>query len=237
MSSYASAVAAALLLTTGAAMSPPDVVLDLINGSPSPQTILSTQVCVGLMNRDDKSHNGIYTLMDEYDAMWLYDIFGVSNPRTTPINEFMMSCLSSTALVNGHILYEYNTQQAIVPNLITLAAVLNATLLEKDQAEEYASNLVYDATVEWYNYTPYDATKFMYDKYVNQTSTLAYMNPGYDNAANPSDPPLTKSPNLKLTDYIVKEKLFNMYLNDGCIRGSDEYALLEEITAYNTWPK
>ena len=69
--------------------------------------------------------------------------------------------------------------------MVTLAAVLAAVPLEAtDPVVASASpNLVFDLTTEWKGFSPFDATSYMFDNYINETSTLAWMNPGYDNAA------------------------------------------------------
>jgi hypothetical protein len=43
--------------------------------------------------------------------------------------------------------------------------------------------MIYNLITEWSGFTPLNATSFMFDHYINETSTLAWMNPGYDNAA------------------------------------------------------
>ena len=63
---------------------------------------------------------------------------------------------------------------------------------------------------------------------VSDTTTLAFVNPGYDNAANPSDPPLTGAPRLKLVDYLVKERVFTIYLNDACARNTATWCAMRE---------
>ena len=220
----------------------PSVIVDLFSSAPSVQTLLAVQVCTGLQNRDDyfnssTSYGGVFTIQDDYDVQWLRDLYGIVDPSTLPVDTFLAQCMSDTA-VKGYILYDYSIQQALVPNLITLAGVLDAIPLEASMVDAYNGyKMAFDATVQWNGYSPLNATQYMYDKYADQTTTMAIMNPGYDNAVNPSDPPLTQSPNLKLTDYIVKAKLFNFYLNDACIKGTDEYELMLKMTQYNPWPR
>lgn len=223
-------------LLAAVAQCAPDITVDLLSNNPSVQTILATQVCAGLFNSDENGLS-VYTLMDSYDSAWLLDIEGINNPETTSSDDFLTKCLGNTPLVKGYILYDYSVQQAIVPNLITLASMLNAIPLEYGHPSTVGSVMVYDAVSQWKDFAAVDATQYMYDNYVNMTTAMAYMNPGYDNAANPSNPPLTRSPNLKLTDHIVKEKLFNLYMNDACIPGTAEYDLMLIMTRYNTWPK
>lgn len=86
-------------------------------------------------------------------------------------------------------MYDYSLQQALLPNLITLASVLDAVPLEAGHPAIASAQptVVYNLITEWAGFSPLDATSFMYDNFVKQTTTLAWMNPGYDNAANVSD--------------------------------------------------
>lgn len=59
----------------------------------------------------------------------------------------------------------------------------------------------------------------------------------YGKPPMPFNPPLTGTPNPGLTDYIVKEKLFNFFLNDGCIPGTKAHVLVERIVTENPWPR
>lgn len=78
----------------------------------------------------------------------------------------------------------------------------------------------------WNRWTPPDAlaaTDYVYATYANQTTGMSKMDPGLDVHHHPIHPNITGEPNTGLTDYIVKEKLFNFFLNDGlslchCIR-------------------
>ena len=44
----------------------------------------------------------------------------------------MSECFSTKNIVKGYIRYNFTQQQNIVPNLITLAAVMDAVLLQDD---------------------------------------------------------------------------------------------------------
>merc|ERR1719379_1972672 len=63
------------------------------------------------------------------------------------------------------------------------------------------------------------------------------MNPGFDEKNNSIHPPLDGTPNPGLIDYIVKERLFNFWLNNGCIPLTKEHELMEKIVQNNPWPK
>jgi len=87
--------------------------------------------------------------------------------------------------------------------------------------------------------TPYDATEYVYNKHVNMTTGLVKMNPGYESQTGKKilDPKINHPPATGLVDYIVKERLFNLYLPDGCIPLTHEHALMKKIAENNPWPK
>eukprot|EP01084_Bolivina_argentea_P316278 548182_1 len=177
------------------------------------ETRIAVQICSGLYNRIP-DNNGVYTLMSEpYDTDWLKDLYNISNPILTPINDFMIECLSTKNIAKGYIRYNYTLQHLITPNLITMASILNAVLLEDGSPYIINNTLLFDAIVEFRHYTALEATKYMYNHYINSTTTLAFMD------ASPCNP--------GLIDYIIKEKIFNLYLSNACIRGTPEYEFFD----------
>ena len=223
----------ALAATVGASSSTaPEIFVDIRDNTP--QERLSVLGCVGLLNRNENDFNGVYTFKDQDDFDWLTDITGISDPVMTSFSDFMAYCIAKQP---RYVTYDYQTQQGLIPNLITLAAVEDAVLLEKGQFPVSGASLVLDATSAWAGMEPLQTTEYIYDHYINDTTTLSYMNPGYDNGADPSNPPLTGDPSLGLTDYIVKEKIFNIYLWNACIKGTDQYSFFSKLEVDNPWPR
>ena len=82
----------------------------------------------------------------------------------------------------------------MVPNIATLAAVLDAVPLEDTQlaAINVSSSPVLDL-VQLFPWTddivdaPRRATEWVYDRYINQTTGAAKMNPGLDVHGNDSE--------------------------------------------------
>jgi hypothetical protein len=68
---------------------------------------------------------------------------------------------------------------------------------------------------------------------------MAKLNPGYDvhSFSGNVHRNLTRMMDSKFIDYSVKEKMFTFFEVDGCIPGTGEHALLEEIVNNNPWPK
>jgi hypothetical protein len=140
--------------------------------------------------------------------------------------------------VTGRIRYSFKQEQIVVPNIITLAGVLDAVPLE-DSSPFLPPNypVAFDTLASWPNFTALEATQYMYTNHVNATSTMSKMNPGLDVHGFPFNPPLTLLPDLSLTDYIVSARLFNFFLVDGCIPGTPENSLMEEMSQHNPWPR
>ena len=199
---------------------------------PSPATVLAVQVCAGLMNRD-AAGPAVYTLMHGEDAGWLAAVApGGGTPATAPA--LVAECLSAHG--SRVIRYNFSSQQELVPNLVTLAAVLAAVPLEDGSPLLPPAPVVaFDAVDAWAGFAALDATRFMYATFARNTTGLAKMNPGWDVHGFPLDPPLTGLPDLSLADFIVKQSLFNFFLLWGCVNGTAEHALMEEMGREGPW--
>ena len=132
--------------------------------------------------------------------------------------------------MQGYILYDYNSQQSLVPQIATLAGVRNSLPIDVGTQEELLATAqaagaveVLDLTEEWAGYDAggLGATRYIFENHVNETTALSKQNPGWsypnsDRFPNlPFDVPdingvLTGSPNVGLVDFIVQQKLFNM---------------------------
>ena len=218
-------------------ISPLPIVVDLRGSSITPQLTFAAQVCSGLFNRI--SPQSVYILSQDVDVTWL-EILAPSLPNP-PLNvsTFLTSCLSNTTISTGYIRYSYKQQQLLIGNIATLASVLNAIPIEENSSLlTNSSKLVFDAQINWFNYTALNATSYMFLKYANKTSTLCMMNPGLDVHGNPFNPspPLSNQPDFSLTDFIVKQKLFTFFLVSACIDGTDEGKLMETMATSGIWP-
>lgn len=137
-----------------------------------------------------------------------------------------------------YVRYSYDKQQALLPNILTVSAVLEAMPIAEEMDIQWG-DLVFDATVAFADRdTPYLATKYVYENYVNETTGLAMLNPGY----HPHDkkvwnPGLTEDMNPSMIDFVFSEKLFVMFLVNGCIKCTWERDLLNEIVSVNPWTK
>lgn len=135
------------------------------------------------------------------------------------------------------IRYNYAAQRVAVPSLATLAGVLDAVPLEDGSPFAPAGgSCAFDAAAAWGGFSAVNVTAFMHDAHVNATSTLAFMDPGYE-WGNPLAPTLTGSPDLSLVDFLVAARVFNIYMVDACIPGTAEHALMERIAVVNPWPR
>ena len=70
-----------------------------------------------------------------------------------------------------------------------------------------------------------------------ETTGLAKTNPGLDTHHHPIKAPLTGSIDVGLADFIVKKRLFNFFLNDGCIPFTKEKAFVDKLVTHNPWPR
>ena len=231
-------------------------------------TAVAVQTCVGLMNRDPSVAGAAYTLLDTVDPEWLADTdkicvagFNYTNvtrrgfpcqataPRLplTPRAKLLQTCVAAkkpdgTRLVTGYIRYDpsRSAQQLITPNIVTLAAVLDAIPLPDGDPLAAQLPKVFDALEEFNSFSALQATEYMHTHFVNHTSTMAQMNPGWDvhrPTKPPTKPALTQDLNPGLIDYIVKERLFNFFMMNQCVPHTAEHALMERIVTQNPWPR
>ncbi|NLH48297.1 MAG: hypothetical protein GX444_06805 [Myxococcales bacterium] len=212
--------------TTGA---PAFTAVDLESES-SPAVRLAIQACAGLYNRQ---HGGsVYTILKEPDARWL-DELAWEPSESVGAADFLAACVADFPCLR----YSYAAQQELLPNILTVGAVLGAIPLDEGMQVACATP-VFDAVVELAERnTPYLATKYIYENYVAQTTGWAMINPGYDeNDPRVWDPALTGDLDASLVDYVFSARLFVTFLINGCIKSTPENELLEEIAGKNPWP-
>lgn len=135
------------------------------------------------------------------------DILFNNNSRDSDVNsttqnatEFVRECLQPTGVASGrYISYNSSSQQELVPNIVTLAGVMDAVLIDvntplsqwpTDNVESTAEEIdfhsilqglgipamtapVFDAVTEFAGYTPFEATSFIYEHYVNETKGVS----------------------------------------------------------------
>ena len=209
-------------------------------------TQLAVQVCLGLSNRQGGAAStpppsgpvpsGAYGVFADNDLDWLARLYNISSKAPlTDADAFLHSCMAGAAR-GRRIRYHYDAQKLIAPNLLTLAAVLDAVPLEDTMAAARGSTIVFDALQTWAGFVSINATRYMFERYANATTTMSMLNPGLDVQKNQRHPPLTGTIIPQLVDYIVSHRLFNFYLNMGCIPGTEEHALLDEMVTSGVWP-
>jgi hypothetical protein len=237
------------VLAAAASQAPPRLIVDL--RGVEPPLVLAAQVCAGLLNREE--HNDTvagpaYTIMNSghHDLEWLAD-FNMPVKNFTPLAVLMTHCLSSPTVTKGYIRYNFSSQQVAVPNIITLAAMLDAVPLEDGSPYLLITPkpaLVFDFIAQFgvgANVTSLVVTTYMFDRFAATTTGMSMMDPGYDysNEWKDADPPLTGLPDLGMTDFVVKFRIFNFFLVNGCIPGAAEHVLMDRMVAPNStsWPQ
>lgn len=208
--------------------------ITLVNFAPntSPAVRIAVQACAGLCNR--KHGGSVFTHMDDKDRGWIKELV-LQPAKTLSAEEFLKSC---KAEFPRWVKYSHDKQRALLPNILTVSAVLEAIPIAEEMNVEWGE-LVFDAMVEFKDRnSPYLATKYVYEKYVKETTGLAMLNPGYEtNGKKVWDPALIHDMNSVMIDFVFSEKLFVTFLVNGCIACTDEHGLLNEIVRNNPWPK
>jgi hypothetical protein len=192
---------------------------------------LAVQACAGLHNR--RLGGSVYVRRDANDDEWL-DELDLEPVGVASAADFLDACV---AAFPACVRYSYLDQQKLLPNVLTVAAALEAVPLDAGMPAA-CGNVAFDATLEFQEKnTPYLATRHVFENHVAQTTGLAMLNPGYDtNDSNVSDPKVTRDMPPVLVDFVFSQKLFTIFLVNGCTDASPEKALLHEIVNAGRWP-
>lgn len=192
---------------------------------------LAVQACVGLRNR--AVGGSVYVDADAHDATWLTELALV--PETTvDAADFLASCVTAFPAC---VRYDYASQQALLPNILTVAAALGAVPVDGSLTLTCGST-AFDAVAELRDRnTPELATRYVFDTYGAETSGLAMLNPGYESMpADPHTPALTRDMSGALVDFVFAQRLFAVFLVNGCINGNPERDVLSSIVNAGRWP-
>jgi hypothetical protein len=206
------------------------------------------RACVGLRNR--RMSASAFLLRDlsveGTDRTWLRNVYNATElpPLTAPV-VFLADCL--TMYAGKYIRYNATAQQAMLPSIATLAGVLGAVPLDVGGTHtplpREATACVFDATITFgtdaSNTSALEATRYVFEHHVNETSGLAKLNPGYQSQSGKAiiHPVIVGGPSTELIDYVVYAKLFDLYLPDACLPLTQQHALFKQIAAQNPWPK
>ena len=197
---------------------------------------LAVYVCQGLYSRDPAA--AVYTVANANDEWWLSATGGgnASAPgAATAAPAFLRRCLGDFPRV---VLFNWTAQQELLPSIVTAAAVLDAVPLEAAALAALAPAappaLAFDAVLAFGGMQEIDSVAYVFDRWGNLTTGLCKLNPGWHWDADPLhtlSPVLAGGPSIQLVDYVVKERLFNFFLKNGCIPLTAEHALLERMLA------
>ncbi|MFT3773080.1 MAG: hypothetical protein QM820_47475 [Minicystis sp.] len=198
-------------------------------GAPAPLQ-LAVQACAGLHNR--KAGGSVYVEADPHDATWL-DELALSPTANVSLLDFLSACVAAFPTC---VRYDYASQQALLPNILTVAAALGAVPLD-GSLNVACGSVAFDATQELKDKnTPALATKYVFDTYGAQTTGLAMLSPGYDeHPKDNANPPITGDMKPALVDFVFSQKLFVLYLINGCIDGNPENEVLSSIVNSGLW--
>ncbi len=195
-----------------------------------PPTQLAIAACAGLHNR--KAGGSVYLDSDPHDLGWLSEL-GLAAAATVGGEEFLSSCVAAFPTC---VRYDYAKQKALLPNVLTAAAALGAVPLDASLKPSCASP-AFDAVAELADKAPPVATKFVFSKFGAQTTGLAMLNPGYEQSpSSPKSPALNQEMRPALVDLVFSEKLFVVFLVNGCIDGDPDREALSSVVNSGQWP-
>ena len=191
---------------------------------------LAVHACAGLDNR--ALGGSVYLQTDSNDEEWLGEL-ELSPAEVVSAEDFLEGCAARHPCVP----YDYATQQEILPSILTAATALAALPMDQGLAST-CSEVAFDASVELAEATtPLLATRAVFERYAAETTGLAMLNPGYNpNAEDKGHPDLTQDMSAAMVDFVFSERLFALFLVNGCVSGEAENALFQEIVDASSWP-
>ncbi len=197
-----------------------------------PTTSIAAQACAGMFNR--KAGGSVYTLMKDKDHKWIEEL-DLKPDQTMKAEPFLDVCMAEFPRC---VRYSYEGQRELLPNILTVGAVLDAIPVD-EKMDVKCGNIVFDAAIEFKERdTPYLATRYVYENHVNETTGLAMLNPGYDKGEGKVwDPEIVEDMAPSMVDYVFSEKMFVMFLVNGCVKCTRQNDLLNNIVSENPWPK
>ena len=201
-----------------------------VDAAVAPPAQLAVYACAGLHNRSAPA--SVYVDADPHDLTWLTEL-GIAPSTTVSAADFLTSCATAFPAC---VRYDYKSQQALLPNVLTAAAALGA--LPLDASVGACASPVLDAVAVLADKsTPAAATQYVFEKYGAQMTGLAMLDPGYDQQPkDPSSPAITRDMKPALVDFVFAQKLFVVFLVNGCIDGNPENAVLSGIVNAGRWP-
>jgi len=210
---------------------------------------IAVMSCQGLMNRKQGAEEeiAVYTLKDHWDPLWLDDTLE-QDPEwdllPLSINEFLTDVCEKENFAK--ILYSHSRHHELIPQIITIAGVLDAVPLNVDSGMDQISswishNVAFDVELEFFGFKELEATAYIFDNFAHLTTGVSMMNPGWrqPDDLHPGEHELVRDPSVGLLDLIIKERLFNFFLYEGCIPATEEHLLMARMmTDINTsWKK
>ncbi len=193
-------------------------------------TQLAVQACAGLYNR--ALGGSVYTRAEDNDDRWLEEL-DLTPDTVVDAAAFLDACVERFPTC---VRYAYDGQRPLLPNILTVGAALGAVPLDAGM-DLPCGEVVFDATVELADRdTPALATQYVREAFLDDTTGLAMLNPGYDiHAPDLAHPDITRDMPSALVDYVYSEKLFVVFLINGCEPGSPENQVLQGVVDDAPW--
>ena len=154
---------------------------------------------------------------------WLAVLEADSTKTTLSVTNYLKKCLTS-GVAKGYIKYtswDGNARQTF-PQVITLAGVLTAVVLDDSVLSPKEATLLRDIATEWKDWSVLSATQHMFEYYASQTTGMSKTDPGWDTSdiSQITDAKITHGAAIFIFDFVVKQKLFNFSCFLGVNRSS-----------------
>ncbi len=203
---------------------------------------LAVHACAGLYNRQLGGSVFVQTDADVpqpsidgavlRDEEWLTAL-SLTPAETVAAADFLSACVTE---FGGCARYDYDSQQALLPSILTAAAAQGLPPLSTASIAACPSPK-WDATAVFApDASPAEAADRVRADFLSRTTGLAMLNPGYDRQPEDlSNPAIIDDMPVALIDLVFARRLFVTFLINGCIEGHPERALLSQIVAESGW--
>ena len=98
------------------------MIIDIVKERQNFTQLFQIQVCSGLFNRPESNSLTSFVIMDGDDIPWLQELYNISGANMN-VSTYLTECYKHA---KSYVLYDIDTQQELLPNILTLCTMLDA---------------------------------------------------------------------------------------------------------------